>query len=78
MPHASDAQRLQALHAQLTAALASGDWRAVGEVDGAIRQCLEQLPRDPAADPAVQAARAQAEATSRNRARGRIMEPPER
>ncbi len=59
MPHASDAQRLQALHAQLTAALASGDWRAVGEVDGAIRQCLEQLPRDPAADPAVQAARAQ-------------------
>ena len=45
MPHASDEQRLQALHGRLAAALRSSDWRAVGEVDQAIRHCLEQLPR---------------------------------
>ena len=57
MPHASDEQRLQALHERLTAALQSQDWRAVGETDQAIRQCLERLPRD--AHESVQAARQQ-------------------
>jgi hypothetical protein len=58
VPHASDERRLRALHEQLAAALQSQDWRAVGEVDQAIRQCLEQLPRE-AQDPSVQTARQQ-------------------
>lgn len=58
MPRASDEQRLQELHAQLAAALHRSDWRAVGEVDQAIRQCLEQLPCAPLPD-AVDAARQQ-------------------
>jgi hypothetical protein len=57
VPHASDEQRLQALHERLAAALQSQDWRAVGETDQAIRQCLEQLPRE--AHASVQSARQQ-------------------
>ncbi|MCQ4297145.1 hypothetical protein NAU58_16325 [Pseudomonas stutzeri] len=58
MPHASDEQRLRALHGRLAAAVQAQDWRAVGEVDQAIRQCLEQLPRVPQ-DESVKAARQQ-------------------
>jgi len=58
VPHASDEQRLLELHVRLAAALHSSDWHAVREVDLAIRQCLEQLPRGPLPD-AVDAARQQ-------------------
>ncbi|EXF43778.1 hypothetical protein BAY1663_03826 [Pseudomonas sp. BAY1663] len=57
MPRASDAGRLQALHAGLQRALQAGDWRAVGEVDRAIRACLEALPASAALDEPAQAAR---------------------
>lgn len=58
MPLASDAQRLQQLHAQLDQALQRGDWQAIATVDAAIAQCLRALAEIGKPDPATLAARA--------------------
>lgn len=53
MPLASDAQRLQQLHAQLDQALQRGDWQAIATVDAAIAQCLRALAESEQPDPAT-------------------------
>lgn len=58
MQRASDAQRLQQLHAQLQQALQRGDWQAIAAVDAAIAECLRALAAREQLDPAALAARA--------------------
>ena len=59
MPHASDAPRLLALHQRLAQALQAGDWRAIADIDGAIRHCLEHLAETAELDAPTLAARSQ-------------------
>ncbi len=55
----SDRSRLLDLHARLHQALHREDWKAVADVDAAIRQCLESLPGDDQLDAATLAAKRQ-------------------
>ena len=43
VPHASDAQRLLALHQRLEQALRDMDWQALAGIDEAIGDCLASL-----------------------------------
>lgn len=58
MPRASNRARLMELHAQLQQALEADNWGEVAAVDNHIRQCLEDLARQPSLDEPTIAAKA--------------------